>query len=187
MAKSGFEKLMEKAGILMPATPEESMDARVPKKEEEGGIKTSDQFLNEEKATNNTSSDVVSEVYSTLPQSAENIYIVEELLKNFGMLPDESKKGLVRSTLETMDKDIDKFIMEANTKKTALANGLAKYVQKVSADLMKLEETIKQAEEEISKARQAQLDRKNSAEKQKVAVGEEIKRLEMIIEVLGGK
>ena len=103
------------------------------------------------------------------------------------MLPDNQKPAVVVGTLQTMGKDINKFIMEAETKKTALANAITKYVQKVENEVAQLDVTIKDAEETISKCKQEQLDKKNDLENQKKAVTEEAKRLEKIITILGGK
>ena len=103
------------------------------------------------------------------------------------MLPDEAKPQVVRNTLETMGKDINRFLVEANTKKNALANAIAKYSQKVSDEVANLDAEIAEAEKKISSCKQQQLDRKNNLEKQKVTVVQEVKRLENIINILGGK
>lgn len=192
MGKSGFEKFMEKAGIFVSEQnegTESNGTIQMPGEVPRNNGHDADVFnpTMQDVSTSTALGDVIAEAYSTLPKSEDDIVvIVEKLLQNFEMLPAETKPTVVRSTLETMGKDIGKFLMEADTKKNALANAIARYAQNTSDEITKLEAIIAEAEAEISRCKQEQLNKKNELEKQKAAVAEEAKRLEKIIGILGG-
>ena len=144
---SRFEKMLEKAGILTPETPE--VKETVNTSNVSAVPNTSMNQQAEVSGNVELTADIIAEAYSTLPQTEDNIYIVEELLKNFNMLPDESKHTVVRSTLTTMQKDIDEFLAEAQNRKAALVATFESYTNKATQEMTELTATIEAAEKDL--------------------------------------
>lgn len=183
---SKFEKFLEKTGIIYGDENEQSQDMpNIPNAGNENPHTIIPQQDNQQ-AVKVGNGDIIEEAYAGLPKSEKDIYIVEKLMENFNMLPDEAKPGVVKTTLETMHIDVNTLITEANAKKNALGNTLARRMQQVKAELENLNAIITDAEKKISDCKKQQLNKKNGLEADSKSVTEEIKRLENIIKILGG-
>ena len=130
---------------------------------------------------------VVEEAYASLPQSNENIFVVEELLKNFEALPEQQRFLTLQSTLKTMGKDINSFVIEAKTRKNAIANELSRHSVEVENESKQIKFEIEEAKKKIDALTQRDLDLKNGYDLSLKECQNEVKRLDAIIKVLGGE
>lgn len=191
------KSLLEKLGLVV-SEPDE------PEKKPEKGEKRSEPFMVNSQPTafnpkvtqsqvdlSNASSidhvNVVELAYSTLPQSTEDIFVVEELLKGFTALPEQQRYLTLQSTLKTLGKDPDMFILEADSKRQAIAKALQTTIDKVTAESNQIAEEINAAKARIDELTQRDLDIKNGLDISKKECIQECKRLDNIILVLGGQ
>ena len=131
--------------------------------------------------------DVVKEAYATLPASTEDIFVVEKLLANFSALPEKQRYETLQSTLETMGKDVDSFIAEAETRKNALLTTLKNHIENVENQSKQISFEIEEAKQKIDSLVQQDLNLKNGLDISKKECKVEIDRLLNIIKVLGGQ
>ncbi len=130
---------------------------------------------------------VVESAYATLPQSGENIFIVEELLKNYSSLPQQQSYQILQSTLTTMGKDINLFISEAQTRKRIINQELERHTKNIKCECDQIKAAIEAAKAQIDTLSQKNLDLVNGLEVSKKECDAECTRLDMIITVLGGQ
>ena len=130
--------------------------------------------------------DVVKEAYSSLPDSVNNIFVVEELLKNFAALPEEQRYTTVQATLKTMGLNVNNFITEANARKNAISNALQRTIDDVNANSERIAHEIADARKKIDELTAESLAINNGLDVSKKEAKKEYDRLNAIITVLGG-
>lgn len=133
------------------------------------------------------SGDIIKDAYASLPESENNIFIVEELLKNFSMLPEDQKNSTVQVTLKTMGISTEGFMAEAQTRSNAVVNVMSRFSEKVEAEKAEIDKKISDAEILIENLKQRKFTLQNGVESAKKKVESELERLKKIIYVLGGK
>lgn len=181
MAK--LEKFLEKAGLIYTENTEETPVAQIANKPVVTNHGTQSQATSVSSATDG---DVIKEAYDSLPKSENDVFIVEQLMQNFNMLPDETKPTVVKQTLATMHVDVGRLLTEATAKKNALTIALERRNKQVNSEIDNLNAIISEAEKKISDCKKQQLSKKSSLENANKQVLEETKRLENIIKILGG-
>lgn len=198
MSKEEKKSFLERVGLVVevPDSSEELSDGNDTSKNLFSGNKGSEANVgsyptstssNAESSSNFKSLNVVQTAYATLPQSRNDIFVVEELLKNFSALPEEQRCQTLRVTLTTMGKNIDEFITEANARKNVILNTLSKTTEEIEEKSKQITVQISEARARIDSLNQENLDIKNSLDESKKESMAECQRLDNIIKVLGGQ
>ncbi len=183
--------LLEKLGILSEVN--EGGNAPPPKTDATPAVKSAGEGNNShvvsapvEVDPNVAHEDVVKQAYSEFPESKENIFVVENLLKGFEVLPEQQRYSTVQSTLKTMGKDVNAFIIEAQKRIKAINSALSQRTEIVNQRTSQITNTIEEAKKKIDELSQTSLDLNNGLDLSKKECEIEVKRLQKIITVLGG-
>lgn len=202
-----LEDLLEKTGFLKPDDPDEIItEVEGRKKEKEPklpkgkitsagittpnipvipNVPTGDKTAVNPSAVGETN--IIEEAYSTLSPETNDVYLVEQLEANFGVLPETQRAEIIRNTLTTMGKDINTLLAGVETKMGAVQQTYKAFSEKIAGEKQKLTDSIADFEEKINICKQGKIDRENSLQAATVTVNAEIARLNKIYNILGGK
>lgn len=202
-----FEDFLEKTGILNPDDPDEIIAEAEGRKKGKEPKAHKGKITSEEIATPNIpvspnvptgdktevnpsavgETNIIEDAYSTLSPETNDVYLVEQLEANFGMLPATQRAEVIRNTLTTMGKDIGTLLAGVEAKMGAVQQTYTDFSEKIAGEKQKLSDSIADFEEKINICKQGQIDRENSLQAATATVNAEITRLNKIYNILGGK
>lgn len=163
---------------------EEEVDVSSPDARLEDDTPVSD--IPEDVTSVTISEDIVSEAYRKFANSSINIFVVEELVKNFEGIPEATRNSMLCKNLKTLGHDVALYQAELQQRKDEIEKVTAKQKSICESTCADIDIKIAEAKKLIDSLSSQKLDLQNNFNAACAGAEKELQRLNNISSIIGG-